>query len=47
MMNLQSLIIMENPPLYVSPEIKLHSFEPEGILCISGEVDDSDDIEFF
>lgn len=38
--------MMNELEMYVSPEIMVVRFKSEGILCISGEVDDSDDSEF-
>ena len=38
---------MNESEIYESPYILVIKFESEGVLCISGEVDDSDDVEFF
>lgn len=38
---------MENSLVYVSPDVEVIEYETEGVLCISGVVDDSDDVEFF
>lgn len=33
--------------VYLSPEIKIIQFDSEGFLCISGYVEDSEDVELF
>lgn len=38
---------MENSLVYVSPDVEVIEYATEGVLCISGVVDDSDDVEFF
>ena len=32
---------------YASPEVEVLELLSEGVLCLSGEVDDSDDVELF
>ena len=33
--------------MYLSPEIKIIQFDSEGLLCLSGYVEDSEDVELF
>lgn len=38
---------MKEEVVYVTPEIKTIMYFSEGVLCVSGWVDDSDDVELF
>lgn len=33
--------------MYVTPEVEVFEIDAEGILCVSGWVEDSDDVELF
>ena len=33
--------------VYLSPEIDVYELDVEGVLCVSGWVEDSDDVELF
>ena len=46
------MIIKNSPPhhhkiAYTSPDVVVLELLSEGVLCLSGEVEDSDDVELF
>ena len=38
---------MKKSEMYISPDIEVLEVLTEGILCVSGEAEDSDDVELF
>ena len=42
-----TLFMMKKSEMYISPEIEVIELLAEGVLCLSGEAEDSDDVELF
>ena len=41
------IFMMKETEMYVSPEVEVLDMIAEGVLCVSGWVEDSDDVELF